>query len=557
MQPVVLSTQSHRSWLLNTLLGMSLTLFLAACGGGGSETTTPPPPPPPDKSISQMQAARFLTQATFGADEASINQLAALGYDDWLQQQFTLPPSLHLPLVMEYPDDNTLDQTMRYEVWWRQAITANDQLRQRVAWALSQIFVISDKSALNQTPYGIANYYDILVANAFGNYRDLMQQVTLSPMMGVYLSMLGNEKPNIALNIRPDENYARELMQLFTIGLVKLNIDGSPQLDNNGQPTNTYDQDTIKGFAHVFTGWHFADNPSWYQVRINVFDPMKAFEDFHDTSEKRLLDGFIIPAGGSALSDLNSALDNVFNHPNVGPFVAHRLVQQLVTSNPSPAYVQRVATVFNNNGQGVRGDLKAVIKAILTDNEAISTNTLTDPTFGKLKEPLLRFTQLWRAFHATAESGKYWFGFSEYFTGQAPLSAPHVFNFYSPSYSPSGPIADAGLVAPEFEILNETFITHTLNWLAYSTYIGYQGIPLDPPDPDRILINIDQELILAANPVALVDRYNLLLLSGQMDTNMKAELVASIEAIPASEPLLRVLNSLFLTVASPQYSIQK
>jgi len=535
---------------------MYLTIFLAACGGGGSETTTPPPPPP-DKSITQTQAARFLTQATFGADEASINQLAALGYDDWLQQQFNAAPSYHLPLVQQYPDDNTLNQGMRYEVWWRQAITANDQLRQRVAWALSQIFVISDKSALNQTPYGMANYYDILVKNAFGNYRDLMQEVTLSPMMGVYLSMLGNEKPNIAQNIRPDENYARELMQLFTIGLVKLNIDGTHQLDGSGQPINTYDQDIIKGFAHVFTGWHFADNPSWYQVRINVFDPMKAFEEFHDTGAKTLLDGFVIAAGGTALPDLNAALDNVFNHPNVGPFVANRLIQQLVTSNPSPAYIQRVATVFNNNGQGVRGDLKAVIKAILTDNDAISAAGLNDPTFGKLKEPLLRFTQLWRAFHATAESGKYWFNYSEYLTGQAPLSAPHVFNFYSPTYSPSGPIADAGLVAPEFEILNETFITHTLNMLAYSTYVGYQGVVLDPPDPDRILINIDQELTLADNPTALVDRYNLLLLSGQMDANMKAELIASIEAIPASEPLLRVLNSLFLTVASPQYSVQK
>ena len=555
MQPHVLTTQCHRSWLLNTLLGMCLTIFLAACGSGGSETTTPPPPP--DKSITQTQAARFLTQATFGADEASINQLAALGYDDWLQQQFNAAPSYHLPLVQQYPNDNTLTQGMRYEVWWRQAITANDQLRQRVAWALSQIFVISDKSALNQTPYGMANYYDILVKNAFGNYRDLMQEVTLSPMMGVYLSMLGNEKPNIAQNIRPDENYARELMQLFTIGLVKLNIDGTPQLDGSGQPINTYDQDIIKGFAHVFTGWHFADNPSWYQVRINVFDPMKAFEEFHDTGAKTLLDGFVIAAGGTALPDLNAALDNVFNHPNVGPFVAHRLIQQLVTSNPSPAYIQRVATVFNNNGQGVRGDLKAVIKAILTDNDAISAASLNDPTFGKLKEPLLRFTQLWRAFHATAESGKYWFNYSEYLTGQAPLSAPHVFNFYSPTYSPSGPIADAGLVAPEFEILNETFITHTLNMLAYSTYVGYQGVVLDPPDPDRILINIDQELTLADNPTALVDRYNLLLLSGQMDANMKAELIASIEAIPASEPLLRVLNSLFLTVASPQYSVQK
>lgn len=538
-------------------------LFMfSACGGSSesNETSQPPQPPPISKSISTTEAARFLTQATFGPDMESIELLADIGYEAWLNQQFTATPTTHLPLVLEYPDDDELNQGHRYEVWWRNAITANDQLRQRVAFALSQIFVISDNSILARTPYGMAGYYDILVNNAFGNYRELLEQVTLSPMMGVYLSMLGNEKPNVELNIRPDENYAREIMQLFSIGLVELNMDGSTQVDSNGLPINTYDQDIIKGFAHVFTGWHYADNPTWYNVQFNVFDPMKAFEEFHDTGEKQLLNDFVIPEGGTAQSDLDAALDNLFNHQNVGPFISRQLIQRLVTSNPTPEYIERVAEVFNNNGNGVRGDLEAVVTAILMDDEAISVSTITEPSFGKLKEPLLRITQLWRAFHATSASGKYFFNFSAFLTGQAPLSAPSVFNFYSPSFSPAGEVSDNSLVAPEFQILNETFLTHTLNLFAQYVYFGYQGVQINPNDPEdanRILINLEEELALAADPNALVEHFNLLLLSGQMDNAVKTELINAVEAIPVSEDLFRVINTLYLIVISPQYSVQK
>ncbi len=542
----------------NLALSLVILVSISACGGSSSEDeTAPPPPPPPSSSISSEKAARFLTQATFGANSESISELASIGYDAWLSQQFTYTASLHRPLVLEYPDNDDLNQRHRYEVWWRTILTSDDQLRQRVAFALSQILVVSDKSALAGVPYGVAGYYDILVRNAFGNYRDLLEEVTLSPIMGIYLSMLANEKPNQELNIRPDENYAREVMQLFSIGLVKLNLNGSVQLDSNGQPINTYDQDVIKGFAHVFTGWNFADNPSWYELNFNFFSPMKAFDDFHDTGEKQLLDGLIIEAGGTAQSDLDAALDNIFNHPNVAPFISYRLIQRLVTSNPTPDYIERVASVFNDNGQGIRGDLKAVVTAILMDHEALSESNLRDDTFGKLKEPLLRFSQMWRAFDASADSGKYWFGFSDYLTGQAPLSAPSVFNFYSPNHSPSGGIGDAGLVAPEFQILNETFITLTLNWIAGSTYVGYKGLTGNDYNEDRILIDISTELALAADPTALVDHLNLLLLSGQMEDNFKSELLASIEAIPASEDLLRVLNTLFLILSSPQFSIQR
>jgi len=537
-----------------------LLTYLSACGGGSEETEVDPPPPPPPPSeplVSAEQSARFLTQSTFGANSESINHLSEIGYDAWLIEQFNLPASLHRPLVEEYPDDDELNQTHRYEVWWRTVLTSDDQLRQRVAWALSQIFVISDKSALVLYPYAVAGYYDILVQNAFGNYRDLLEEVTLSPMMGFYLSMLGNEKPNLELNIRPDENYAREVMQLFSIGLVKLNTNGSIILDSNNQPIPTYDQDVIKGFAHVFTGWSFANGASWYEPSFDLYNSMTAYEDFHDTGEKLLLDNFVINAGGNAQSDLDAALDNIFNHPNVGPFIAHQLIQRLVTSNPTPDYIERVASTFNNNGQGVRGDLKAVITAVLMDDEAITESNLSNNNFGKLKEPLLRFSQMWRAFDASADSGKYWFDFSDYLTGQAPLSAPSVFNFYSPTFQPSGDIADADLVAPEFQILNESYITHTLNWVAGSTYVGYKGLTGPDYSEDRILIDITAERALASDPTALVEHLNLLLLSGQMEGNMKTELIASIEAIPESEDLFRVINTLFLILSSPQFVIQR
>ncbi len=542
----------------NKLAIVLVSLLISACGGGSSPSTPEPPtlpPPPPSASITAEQAARFLTQATFGPKLEEINSLAASGYQVWLQQQFAMPVGLHLPLVLEYPNDNDLNQADRYEVWWRQAITADDQLRQRVAFALSQILVISDKSPLNPAPYGMAGYYDILLNNAFGNYRELMEQVTLSPMMGIYLSMLGNEKPNQALNIRPDENYARELMQLFSIGLVELNLDGSIKTDAMGLPINTYDQDIIKGFAHVYTGWHFADNPSWYQIRPNEFAPMKAFEEFHDTGEKQLLNGVVLAAGNTAREDLEAALDNVFNHDNVAPFISKQLIQKLVTSNPSAGYIERVATIFEDNGSGVRGDLKAVVSAILLDQEARDYVANSSTSYGKLKEPLLRFTQLWRAFDATSATGKYAFSFSDFLLGQAPLSAPSVFNFNSPFFSPPGEILNAGLVAPEFQILTETYITYTLNMFAYSTYVGYQGVA-DAED-DRILINIDDEIAIAANADELLEHLNLLLLAGQMSNAMKSELKISIEAFPATEPEIRVLNTLFLILASPQFSIQQ
>jgi len=535
------------------ILSILFVLFLAACST--SSTSDNSETPPDTEKITPSAAARFLTQATFGPTTESIEHLVAIGYDAWLTEQMAEPVNLHLPEVQKYPETEDLWQDMRYEVWWRMAITAEDQLRQRIAFALSEIFVVSDKSPLGDDTYGMANYYDILVRNAFGNYRELLGEVTLSPMMGIYLSMLGNEKPDEERNIRPDENYAREIMQLFSIGLVKLNVDGSVQTDSLGQPVSTYNQDVIKGFAHVFTGWNFADNRYWYDWEYNGLDPMRSFEAFHDKGAKYLLNSVLLPAGQTARADLEAALDTIFYHPNIGPFIAKQLIQSLVTSNPSAAYIERAARVFNDNGQGVRGDLAALARAILRDSEARADLAEQDSFFGKLKEPMLRFTQLWRAFNARAATGKYWFDYSDYIAGQAPLSAPSVFNFFSPGYSPPGAIAGAGLVAPEFQIFTETYATRILNMLAYSTLWGYMGI--EDAEENQILLDISTELALVDNPAVLLEHLNLLLLSGQMSVEMEGELQRAIEQMPAEMRREKVTNAIFLIVASPQFAIQK
>ena len=345
-------------------------VVLSGCGGGGGSSGNPPPPPPPP--ISKTEAYRVLNQATFGATEAEADRLIGMGIEAWIDDQLQQPASLQLPHVQSLPRPPVANQLQddRVDIWFRNALHGPDQLRQRVAFALSEIMVVSQLSSLNNAPYGLASYYDMLAQNAFGNFRTLMEDVTLHPAMGVYLSMLGNEKPNVQLNIRPDENYARELMQLFTIGLVELNMDGTVRTDGNGNPIPTYTQEIIEGFAHVYTGWHFGGAPSFQQARqtdANQVVPMQLYPDFHDTGPKTLLGGQVIPAGQSGEQDLADALDNIFAHANVAPFISLQLIQKLVTSNPSPQYVERVAQVFENDGTGERGDLGAVVRAILTD----------------------------------------------------------------------------------------------------------------------------------------------------------------------------------------------
>ena len=448
-----------------------------------------------------IDVVRFLTQSTFGPTENAIQRLVAddANYADWIEQQISTPLSSVLFateqkfLAAGLPIDNrnNLDyaypkQLLLSDALWETFAYGDDQLRQRVAFALSQIFVVSEVSdTLFNDAQGVASYHDMLAELSFANFRDLLQAVTLHPIMGEYLSMIRNEKANTAQNIRPDENYARELMQLFSIGLVMLNPDGSVQLDNQGQPIATYTQEIVKSFARVFTGWTYSNATYWgYDGWLtgNMTEPMMSFELYHDTDEKLLFNNEILPSGQSAQQDLEDALDNIFNHPNVAPFISKQLIQKLVTSNPSPDYVARISSIFTDNGNGVRGDLAAVVNAILLDTEARTGQLDSPDTFGKIKEPLLKFTALIRAFDVIgtqpindsgAEVETLRFFLPSIASGQKPYGSPSVFNFFRPEHSPPGAIRNAGLLAPEAQILNEYYITEATNYGSGTIFNSY------------------------------------------------------------------------------------
>ena len=542
------------------LLGViaTFTLTLAGCGGGGSDGVSPPPPPPPPPPVTTAQAYKLLNQATFGATPAEAQRVIGMGVEAWIDNQLGQPASLHLPQLQGLPRPQFLFELQpdRVDIWFRHALHSPDQLRQRVAFALSEVLVVSQLGVLGNMTYSMADYYDVLATNAFGNYRDLLEEVTLHPAMGVYLSMLGNEKPDPALNIRPDENYARELMQLFSIGLVELNIDGTEKLDGFGNPIPTYDQSIIEGFAHVYTGWTYAFAPSFrgaYATDVNQTVPMQLYPEFHDTGPKKLLNSVELPPGQTGEKDLDDALDNVFNHPNVGPFVAVRLIQRLVASNPSPAYVRRVAEVFNNNGRGERGDLGAVVKAILMDPEA--RNGTGSETDGKIKEPLLRLTQLWRAYDAQSASGRYPFAASFIFLGQGPLQSPSVFNFFSPFYSPPGEFRNAGLVAPELEIATEYQNTYVTNYWFFQTFaLNHTATDLEDDD---IYIDLSEEMSIASDADALIDTVADKLLAGQMSDTLRQEISGIMALIPETDTALRAAEAVYLVVSSPEYAYQR
>lgn len=562
--------------VLRILLPVALAALIAACGGGGGGGSGPPvvnPPPPP--AISRAEAYRFLNQATFGATDADSQSVISIGYEAWIDRQLQRPASLELPHVQAafatYPPgaDFTRLHEDRVDIWLRNALAAPDQLRQRVAFALSEIMVISQLSPLVGYPWGSASYYDMLARNAFGNFRQLMEDVTLHPAMGVYLSMLGNQKPDAARNIRPDENYARELMQLFTIGLVELNRDGSVRLDAQGNPIPTYDQPVIEGFAHVYTGWHFAGAPSFDLARPNIQNqtvPMQAYAEQHDTGAKRLL-GYAgatrtqIPAGQTPQQDLEDALDNIFGHPNVAPFISKQLIQRLVTSNPSPQYVERIARVFENDGAGRRGELGAVVKAILLDPEARQAPVTA--AAGKLGEPLLRLTRIWRAYGARSQSGKLNVQNIPGFIGQGPLQAPSVFNFFSPFYAPPGEILDQGLVAPEMQLATEYLSSLLTNYFfilsfCYNT-APVQGCPPVPAAlaPDLVVIETAPERALAGDAAALLDRIADRLAGGAISPALRAEARAVVERVPTTETSLRVAEALYLVSTSPELAAQR
>lgn len=503
----------------------------------------------PTSGITDIEAARFLMQASFGPTDQSIRDVQRLGYEGWIDHQFTLAPSLHLDILDHYGNVvgaqseivsrsrdilngsgfeampmsmrmGGLDQDDRMHSWWTTAIDAPDQLRQRVAFALSEILVISDYNPLlERYPRGVTNYYDILVDGAFGNYRDLLGDVTLNPMMGFYLTMLRSDKAV------PDENYAREVMQLFTIGLEQLNLDGTKKLDSDGNRQPTYEQRHVSELAKAFTGWTFAGSREFHRTwdAIDTINPMMPFEDRHHRGEKHIIGGAVIPAGQTAQQDLEQALDVLYAHPNVAPFLARRLIQRFVTSNPTPAYVYRVSAAFEDNGAGVRGDMTAVVKAILLDPEARNPAASDPIRGGKLREPLVRMAHLLRALKKAPSSdppvlGRYTIE-NPYFTiRQAPLWAVSVFNFFEPNYQVPGQLMDAGLFSPEFQIANEVSVVDTSNLFYNGVTRGfraehemtrYEGISTDslPTDPARVDATLDRlELLLLGREMAPTTR---------------------------------------------------
>ncbi len=563
---------------------LDIRIYTAANPGGelvaafspanGGQTFTPPaaPPPLPGGPVTANDAARLLTQSTFGptngnpaSDRTSIAYLQNKGIDAWLNEQVALPATT----LMSYVDavwnpaiGNTQGATAAHYGWWLRSATAPDQLRQRVAYALSQIIVVSSNSTgLNSNPVGIGAYYDVLLNGAFGNFRQLLEDITLNPAMGDFLDMAGNKKGDAAAGTNPNENYAREINQLFSIGLYQLHPDGTLELDGRGLPIPTYAQGTVTGFARVFTGWTYAA-PTTSFPPINLRSPMIKIANRHEPGSKSLLNGMTIPAVGAATtaemdSDLKTALDNIFYHPNVGPFIARQLIQRLITSNPSPGYVYRVAQVFANNGAGVRGDLKAVVLAVLKDYEARTTDLLGFQGTGKQLEPVLRTTKTMRAFMSTpfTSGGTLAGPFYNFDTtfGQTPLRAPTVFNFYGPEYAAPGDISSAGLVSPEFEITTETTVISTANFIRTLIFNG-QGIGANKVSLDFSAFTG----VASSDPSALLDQLNVLLMSGQMDANMKSQILNAVTPISASDGgFNRVRNAVYLITSSPQYATQR
>ncbi len=550
-----MSSEPETSLALPALPAVPAAALLAACGGGGDAATATAPPPPVDTAPTDAEAARFLAQAGFGATDAQIERVKALGASGWLEEQFAAPRTqTHYDwmLAKGYGTDTNLfnfngtDNTL-----WRKLIGSPDVLRQRMTLALSEIFVVSMLGLpVNWRGFVAAAYVDVLEANAFGTYRELLRAVTLSPGMGVYLNMRGNRKADAATGRVPDENYAREVLQLFSLGLVELDSNGSVKRDTSGKALETYTQDTITGLARVFTGWDY-DGASRTETSYTQ-RPMVANTANHEPGEKRFL-GVTIAAGTAPAVGLQQALDAIAAHPNVGPFIGRQLIQRLVTSNPSADYVGRVSAVFNNNGSGVRGDLKAVLRAVLLDSEARRAPAAGDTARGMLREPIVRFVQWARTFGATSPTDLWNVGnLSDPATrlGQSPLRSPSVFNFFRPGYvPPNSALGTLGITAPEFQITNESTV---VGWANYAQTFVVSGV-------GELRPNYTAELALANDAAALVRRVALLLAAdalpaATLDTITQA--VASIAATSDAGRNNRVYAAVHLVLCAPDYLVQ-
>ena len=523
----------------------ALGLALAACGGGGGGSSGGSPPATSSGAVTvvaapptPVQASRFLGQGTMGATSADITAVTTKGYATWLDEQLATARATSFWDSLVATGFNVVANRDNEAGWdptvWRMLITSPDQLRQRVGMALLDMLVVGIGGInLNWRQFAMAAYVDVLWDNAFGNYRQILEGITYNAAMGSYLTFLNNRKANPTTGSVPDENYARELMQLFSLGVHQLNADGTVKT-SGGAPLETYTPADVSGLARVFTGLTLASSDSSTPDRYRQRMVMNAAN--HETGAATFLGTTV---SGEGVAGIKSALDAIFAHPNVPPFVSRSLIQRLVTSNPSPAYVGRVAAVFADNGKGVRGDMPSVIRAILLDTDARSDAALTSTTAGRLRDPIGRLTGWARAFGVTSPSKSR--------LGQSPGRSPSVFNFFRPGYSPPNTaISAASLVAPEFQITNEQTVIAFVNYM--------YGLVLNGAGDTKA--NYTATLTKAADSQALVDEVNLLLAAGQLPAPTVATIKAAVDSIAttATNGLQNRVNAaIILTLASPDY----
>ncbi len=552
-----------------TVLAPIASLIVAACGGGGSSGGSPPGggSGPVATPIMGDDARRLADQAAFGPTSGLLAQISQMG-SGWIDAQLQTPstgypaltvvdpnPAVGCPATLPTGNTCSRDNYSAFpiqRVFFQNALRGTDQLRQRVALAYSQIFVVS--SVQIAPAYALREYQQMLLDDASVNFRQLLQDVTLSPVMGDYLSMANNNKGNVAKGISPNENYAREVMQLFSIGVNQLNVDGTLVLQN-GAPVPTYDQGTIESFARVFTGWTYPtapgatakpNNPRYY---IGTMTPVDAN---HDTDSKAVLNGQVLAANQTTQADLQQALDNIFNHPNVGPFIGKQMIQFLVTRNPSPAYVARIAAAFNNDGKGVRGNMAAVVRAVLMDREARGAS-VTDPNYGKLREPAVEVTAVLRALNASSD-GVYPIAAARSM-GQPVFSPFTVFSFYPPSYPLPG---SSTLLAPQFGVLNVATALAQLNFLN-ALLFSTGGIPpaTNVPGATGTQIDLSKYQASASDAAALVASLDADVLHHTISPAEVSAIVPAVNAFAATDTLDRARTAAYLVLASPRYQITR
>lgn len=542
---------------------------------------------------SLFDASRFLAQASFGAKIDYITQVKNMGFEPWIDDQFTKPASLIRPKLdtiwnMLYnlyisngiPEEDIYGPAAVHfnYAYWDNNLKNADLLRHRVAEALSEILVISYNSDLEGSAIALSSYYDMLLQNSFGNYKDLLMAVTKHPAMGYYLSHFQNRKTNVAENTRPDENYAREIMQLFTIGLVELNNDGTPKTDNQGNQIPTYDNEDIRQMAKIFTGFGSAGVEPWVDWYIGSNDtfyvdfyasrkdiPMKMYNNWHEPGEKIILKQLTIPSGQNGMQDVDQAVDFLFNHPNIGPFISKKLIQRLVKSNPSPAYVDRVATVFNGGAGNPRGDMKALIKAILLDPEARTRAGMERPDAGILRPPFLRMLHLMRTLDLQQPQNRFLHnGYSIIEdVGQHVMASPTVFNFYPPDYAPIGEISDGGLVAPEFKLHNSSKSIKYLNSIFGTSFWGTAFWSWDGDYIPNPTVNYTHYISIAEDVERMLREADILYTHGQMTDGTKAIIRQALKDMywnwnnNYEWKHYRAGLLIYLTMISPDYNILK